>query len=193
MHKFQSKWKSALNMKNPIRITVALDDETNDLIENLTSKAGVSKSELMRQAVRFYNENRSLTDNVVRKKLNSYMELLLSGEHIILDVDHWLLFLNLVESSPEKEHFWEKCKEVARSHAEQLRSKVRSPEDLFDRLEACNFFRMTKNSQKDFTLVLTSETAKKFIRVFVEEFLSSMGLKAELKENVAKIRVVIKA
>jgi Arc/MetJ-type ribon-helix-helix transcriptional regulator len=180
-------------MKNPIRITVALDDETNDLIENLTSKAGVSKSELMRQAVRFYNENRSLTDNVVRKKLNSYMELLLSGEHIILDVDHWLLFLNLVESSPEKEHFWEKCKEVARSHAEQLRSKVRSPEDLFDRLEACNFFRMTKNSQKDFTLVLTSETAKKFIRVFVEEFLSSMGLKAELKENVAKIRVVIKA
>jgi uncharacterized protein (DUF1778 family) len=185
--------ESALSMKNPIRITVALDDETNDLIENLTSKAGISKSELIRQTVRFYNNNRDLTDNVVRKKLNSYMELLLSGEHIILDVDHWLLFLNLIESSPEKEQFWEKCKEVARSHAEQLGSKVRSPEDLFDRLEACNFFKTTKNSQKDFTLVLASENAKKFIRVFVEEFLSSMDLKAELKENVAKIRVVIKA
>ena len=82
---------------------------------------------------------------------------------------------------------------MAKSHAEQLRSKVRSPEDLFERLEVCNFFKMAKNSQKDFTLVLASETAKKFIRIFVEEFLSSMGINAELKENVAKIRVIIKA
>jgi Arc/MetJ-type ribon-helix-helix transcriptional regulator len=180
-------------MKNPIRITVALNGETNDLIEKMANEARVSKSELIRQTVRFYNENRDLTDNLVRKKLSSYLELLLSGEHIILDVDHWLLFLNLVETSPEKEYFWEKCREVARSHAEQLRNKVHSPEDLFERLEACNFFKTTKNSQKDFTLVLASETTKKFIRIFIEEFLSTMGLKVELKENVAKIRVVIKA
>ena len=52
-----------------------------------------------------------------------------------------------------------------------------------ERLEACNFFRATKNSQNDFTLVLGSETAKKFIKIFLEEFLSAMGLETEIKED----------
>ena len=39
------------------------------------------------------------------------MDMLLSGEHIILDVDHWLMFLRLIPSSPEKEQFWKEHRE----------------------------------------------------------------------------------
>jgi len=60
------------------------------------------------------------------------------------------------------------------------------------RLEACNFFRTTKNSENDFTLVLGSEIAKKFVKMFIEEFLSAAGLKADIKENLAKLRVTVK-
>ncbi len=60
------------------------------------------------------------------------------------------------------------------------------------RLEACNFFRVTKNSQNDFTLVLGFEAAKKFVRVFIEEFLLVNGLKVEIKENITKLRVIVK-
>jgi Arc/MetJ-type ribon-helix-helix transcriptional regulator len=176
-------------MKNPIRITVALDSETNSLIEKIKEETKISQSELVREALRFYYDNRKIDNVDVKQKLDFYIDMLLSGEHVILDVDHWLLFLSLVESSPEKEQFWEKCREVARSHAEQLGHKVCSLEDLLERLEACNFFRITKNSENDYTLVLGSEIIKKFVKTFIEEFLSVMGLKAEIKENITKIRI----
>jgi predicted transcriptional regulator len=176
-------------MKNPIRITIALDSETNSLLEKIKEETKISQSELVREALRFYHDNKKFADTAVKNKLDFYMDMLLSGEHIILDVDHWLLFLGLVESSPEKEQFWEKCRDVARSHAEQLRHKVCSLEDLLERLEACNFFRTTKNSENDFTLVLGSEITKKFVKTFIEEFLSVIGLEAEIKENITKIRI----
>ncbi len=180
-------------MKNPARITIALDNETSGLIEKMKKEKKVSQSELVRRSLLFYHENENLADVSVRKKLRFYMDMLLSGEHIILDVDHWLLFLSLAEPLPEKEYFWEKCREVARSHAEQLKNKVHSIEDLLERLEACNFFKANKNSQNDFTLVLGSETARKFVKTFIEEFLSTMGLETEIRENITKIRVTVKS
>jgi hypothetical protein len=121
------------------------------------------------------------------------MDLLLDGEHIILDVDHWLLFLRLIESSPNQEKFWTEHREVARSHKEQLKSKVHTAEELLTRLETCNFFRLTKNSEKEFTLIFGSELPKKFVRVFLDEFFAAMNIKAEIKENLTKINVAVKS
>jgi hypothetical protein len=179
-------------IKNPTRITVAFDQSTANLLEKISREAALSQSEIMRRALRFYNENRALEDVAARKKVYAYMDLLFSGEHVILDVDHWLLFLRLIESSPEQEKFWSEHRSVARSHSEQLKNKVHTVEELLARLETCNFFRMTKNSEKDFTLILGSELPKKFVRIFIEEFFSAMGIKAEIKENLAKISVTVK-
>jgi hypothetical protein len=174
---------------NPTRITVAFDQSTANLLEKISKEAGLSQSEIMRRALRFYSDNRVLENAATREKIYTYMDLLLNGEHIILDVDHWLLFLKLVESCPSSETFWAEHRDVARSHREQLKTKVRTAEELLMRLEACNFFRVTKNSQKDFTLVLGSELPKTFVRIFLEEYFAGMGVKAEIKENLSKIRV----
>jgi magnesium-transporting ATPase (P-type) len=176
---------------NPTRITVAFDQPTANLLEKISKEAGLSQSEIMRRALRFYNENRALEDAATQKKLHTYMDLLLGGEHIILDVDHWLLFLKLVESCPAKEEFWKEHRDVAKSHMEQLKTKVLTAEELLRRLETCNFFRITKNSEKDFTLVLGSEFPKKFVRIFLEEYFAGIGVKAEIKENLAKLRVTV--
>jgi len=177
---------------NPTRITVAFDQSTASLLEKISKERGLSQSEIMRRALRFYYENRAIEDAATRKKLYTYMDLLLGGEHVILDVDHWLLFLKLVESSPEKERFWKEHRDVAKSHTEQLKTKVLTAEELLTRLEACNFFRMTKDSENDFTLVLGSELPKKFVKTFLEEYFAGMGVKAEIKENLAKLRVIVK-
>ena len=177
---------------NPTRITVAFDQSTANLLEKVSKDAGLSQSEIMRRALRFYYDNRVLENEATRKKIYTYMDLLLNGEHIILDVDHWLLFLKLVETCPSSEQFWEEHRDVARSHREQLKTKVISAEELLARLEACNFFRVTKNSDQDFTLVLGSELPKTFIRIFLEEYFAGMGVKAEIKENLAKLRVTVK-
>ena len=177
---------------NPTRITVAFDQSTANLLEKISKEAGLSLSEIMRRALRFYSENSVLENAATREKIYTYMDLLLNGEHIILDVDHWLLFLKLVESCPSGDEFWKEHRDVARSHTDQLKAKVRTAEELLTRLEACNFFRITKNSDKDFTLVLGSELPKTFVRIFLEEYFAGMGVKAEIKENLAKLRVTVK-
>ena len=179
-------------MVNPTRITVAFDKTTADLLEKISSESQVSQSEIMRRAIKFYSENKALEDPVIKKKIYAYMDMLLTGEHIILDVDHWLMFLSLIASSPEKEKFWVEHKEVARAHWEQLKTKVHSPEEMLYRLEVCNFYRLTKNAPNDYTLVLASEVSKDFIRIFLEEYFAAMGVKAEIKENLAKLRVTVK-
>jgi hypothetical protein len=179
-------------MTNPTRITVAFDQSTAKLLEKLSQEAELSQSEIMRRALRFYFENKALQDPVTRKKVRAYMDLLLGGEHVILDVDHWLLFLRFIEASPEAAAFWNEHRKVAQSHREQLRSKASTMEEILARLENCNFFRMTKNSEKDFTLVLGSEIPKTFIKILIEEFFSVAGIKAEIKENLAKLSVMAK-
>ena len=180
-------------MVNPTRITVAFDKTTADLLEKISSEAQVSQSEIMRRALKFYHENKALEDPATKKKISAYLDMLLTGEHIILDVDHWLMFLRLIASSPEKERFWSEHKEVARAHWEQLKTKVHTPEEMLARLEVCNFYRLTKNAPNDFTLVLVSEVSKDFIRIFLEEYFAAMGVKAEIKENLTKLRVTVKS
>ena len=103
------------------------------------------------------------------------------------------MFLGLIATSPEREKFWSEHREVAKAHWEQLKTKVHSPEEMLARLEICNFYRLTKNAPNDYTLVLVSEASKEFIRVFLEEYFSAMGVKAEIKENLTKLRVTIKS
>ena len=179
-------------MVNPTRITVAFDKTTADLLEKISTEAQVSQSEVMRRALKFYNENKALEDPAIKKKILAYIDMLLNGEHVIIDVDHWLMFLRLIASSPEKEKFWSEHKQLARAHWEQLKTKVHSPEEMLFRLEACNFYRLTKNAPNDYTLVLVSEISKDFIRIFLEEYFAAMGVKAEIKENLTKLRVTIK-
>jgi hypothetical protein len=171
---------------------VAFDKTTAELLEKVSAEAQVSNSETMRRALKFYSQNKALDDPAMTRKIHAYLDMLLTGEHVIVDIDHWLMFLRLISSSPEKESFWSEHKQVARAHGEQLKTKVHSPEELLERLEACNFFRLTKNSSKDFTLVLVSELSKDFIRIFLEEYFSAMGVKAEIKENLTKLRVTFK-
>lgn len=179
--------------KNPTRITVAFDQNTANLLEKISKETELSQSEIMRRALKFYNDNKALTDPNLRRKAFAYMDLLLDGEHVILDVDHWLLFLQLIESSPAKEKFWEEHRKVARAHKEQLKSKVHSADELLTRLELCNFYRLTKNSDRDFTLIFGSELPKQFVRVFLEEYFSAMGIKADVKENLTKLNVSVKS
>ena len=179
-------------MPNPTRITVAFDKPSANLLEKLSSEAKLSQSEIMRRALKFYYENRAIVDPAIKKKVQFYMNLMLSGEHVILDIDHWLLFLRLIETSSKQEEFWKEHKEVARAHSTQLRNQVKSPEDLLERLENCNLYRMTRNFEDDFTLIFGSELAKKFVKTFLIEFFNALGFKAEIDENLSKLNVRIR-
>ncbi|MFQ5800823.1 MAG: ribbon-helix-helix protein, CopG family [Candidatus Hydrothermarchaeales archaeon] len=178
-------------MPAPIRVTIALDPETARLFEELKAETRLSQSGLIRKALQFYSENKKLIDRHGTKRINTYVDMLADGEHIILDIDHLLMFLKLVESSPEKDKFWEDHKKVAVSHGEHLLPKVKSAEEFLERLEACNFFKLSKTSETEFTLILYSDIAKRFVKTLVEDVLGEMGFKVEIKEDLAKLRLRI--
>lgn len=47
-------------MKAPERITISMDEETARLFRKLRDELGVSQSEMMREALRFYSRHRGI-------------------------------------------------------------------------------------------------------------------------------------
>jgi len=176
-------------MPAPTRVTIALDPDTARLFEELKAESRLSQSGLIRKALQFYSENKQLIDRHGTKRLNTYVDMLADGEHIILDIDHFLSFLKLVDSSSEGNRFWDEHRRVAESHGEHLAAKVRSPEEFLERLEACNFFKLSKASETEFTLILYSDITKKFVGTLVKDVLEGMGFRIEIKEDLAKLRL----
>lgn len=178
-------------MPTPIRVTIALDSVTAKLFEELKAETRLSQSGLIRKALQFYSENKKIIDKHGTKKVGIYVDMLAEGEHIILDIDHFFMFLKLVESSPDKERFWEAHKKVAESHSEHLAPKIKSPVDFLERLEACNFFKLSKTSETEYTLILSSDLTKHFVKSLVEDVLNGMGFNVEIKEDLAKLRLKV--
>jgi hypothetical protein len=180
-------------MKSPIRVTISFDEPTYKNFESLKKELRVSQSELIRRAIRFYFENRLSPGLIDREKAREYSDLLADGEHVILDVDHWLLFLKTIETPDGPEKFWETHREIARSHAEQLSHKIKTPLALLLRLEACNLFKLSQSGEHEYTLMTGPGTQRRFLRDFLEEAFAGMGFSAVIKEDYSKLRVVLDA
>jgi len=178
-------------MTAPERITVALDEETVESFKKLRDDLKMSQSELIREALKFYSKYRMLIESQEDKKMYTHAEMLKVGEHVIVDIDHWLLFLRFIETHPEKEKFWELNKPIYEAHAEQFKHKSYRVEDVLKRLEACNYFTLNKVSKNDYTLILSSDVLKKFVKTLLEETFRGMGYQVDIKEDFAKLRVKV--
>jgi hypothetical protein len=178
-------------MKAPERITIAMDEDTFGIFKKMRDDLGISQSELMREALKFYSKHKTLFESIEDKKVYTHAEMLSAGEHIILDIDHWLLFLSFIESHPEKDKFWDLHKVICEAHAEQFKHKFYRVEHILKRLETCNLFKLNKRSKTEFTLVLGSDVPKKFVKTELEVLFDGMGCQVELKEDFSKLRVKV--
>lgn len=176
-------------MPAPTRMTIALDEESERILKMLTSETRLSQSALVRAALKFFSQHKGSTGDLEKMKL--WSDLLHTGEHIILDIDHWLLFLRYIEASSKKDQFYEEGKNVAKSHAEQLVKTTPTPQEYLKRLEACNFYKLKTDSEGEYTLVLSSRLSKRFVKELISETLSEMGFDVLIREDIAKLRVRI--
>jgi hypothetical protein len=177
--------------KAPERVTIALDEETAKLFRDMRENLGISQSELMREALKFYSKHRALFESVDEEKIYAYSEMLSVGEHIILDIDHWILFLTFIETHPDKEKFWEMHRQVSQAHAEEFRQKNHKAEAVLRRLELCNLFKLSRTSDADFTLLLGYDIPKKFVKTELLDIFSKMGIKVDIKEDFSKLRIKV--
>lgn len=178
-----------MQMKAPWRVTIAMDEDMYKLFKKLQEELGLSQSELMREALKFYSRHRPLFESIDDKRVYTHAEMLRLGEHVIMDIDHWLLFLKFIESHPERDKFWELNKAICEAHAEQF--KFYHVDQVLRRLEACNFYTLNQVSRNEYTLVLVSEVLKTFVKTILKEILTAMGYQIEIKEDLAKLRLKI--
>ncbi len=178
-------------MKKSATITASLDEETKEIFERLIKESGLSRSRAVREALRFYARNREIFEKAGSERIKAYTELLSSGEHVILDLDHWILFLKELERSTNADVFWKIHTEIARSHAEQLGQKIDSVEGFLRRQEICNFFKLGKTSEREFTIILGSGTGRAFIQTFLETALKKMGFKVKITGGYSKLRITL--
>jgi hypothetical protein len=173
-------------MKLPIRTSKALNEETLRILEKL-KEPNVSQSDLIRRALKFYYTFRGFGEGEL-ERLKIHAEMLTGGEHVIVDLDHLVTMLRIIESTPQKDKFWEEHRRIARSHAEQFR--YLDLERILKRLEACNFFRLVK-MEDEYILIFGNEEIKKFISVFLQEVFDILTLNAQMKEELTKIRIAV--
>ena len=184
------------NSKINDRITIALDEQTKEILNELNHHSESSRSEVIRKAIKFYHKFKKVFDkksSIASAKVNTYLELLSHGEHIILDIDHYLSFLKFIENSPNKEEFIEMNKSIGKAHAEEFSQDldILTVEKVVERLETCNFFKIIKDSSSRYTLLLGSDMQKNFIKTFLEEVLSGMGFSVQIKEGFSKLKIIL--
>lgn len=177
--------------KTPERVTIALDEETTKLFRDMREDLGISQSELMREALKFYSKHKALFESVDEERIYAYSEMLSVGEHIILDIDHWILFLSFIDTHPVRGEFWDMHRRVSQAHAEEFKQKNHNAETVLRRLELCNLFKLSKTSDADFTLLLGYDIPKKFVKTELVDIFSKMGIKVDIKEDFSKLRVKI--
>lgn len=179
--------------KTTDRVTIALDEETSFILNKIKKETTGSQSEIFRNALKFYEKYGHLFDDASNsnKKMNIYIDLLSGGEHVILDIDHYLSILRFIEDSDDKEKFWDEHREISHHHADQFKHDIKTFSDVILRLETCNLFKIIEQSPSRYTLLLGSDIAKNFIKLLLEEIIDGMGFKAEVKEGFSKLRVLI--
>jgi predicted CopG family antitoxin len=180
------------------RVTIALDNECYNILKDMKTDTNISQSEIFRNALKFYKKYGELFEKHenLEEKLNIYLDMLTDGEHLILDVDHYLSILKFIKDSPdspELQEFWNAHREIGKNHAEQFKENVRSFDAVVKRLEACNFFKLIKDKENSnrYTLLLGSNIPKEFIKTFLLEVLNGMGFNIEIKESFAKLKIYL--
>ncbi len=172
----------------PRRTSIALDEATEKYFDELV-KGGESQSSVIRKALKLYHSFKGLEESGLNN-VRVYNEMLSSGEHVILDLDHLITLLKIAEASSENAKIWDAShRTVARNHSEQFRGM--GVRQILERLEACNFFRLSQSGDS-FILVFGSDELKRFTKTFLDEVLRAIHKDCEIKEDLTKLRIVVK-
>lgn len=172
------------------RLCVSLDDETYKTIEKLQNDTKTSKADVIRKVIHSFDEQKKMLKNVDLETNLIYLDYLLSGEHVILDVD---LLYAIFESLENCEHdFWEKVKESGKAHARQYFMKgMRNIQDILFYMSKTNLFRLKIESPNYFTLIMCdpSKSARKFTRLFLEGVFEDQMINVQITESTDKLTV----
>jgi len=170
------------------RVTVSLDEETKETLEDLTDRTGESQSQLIREAIAFYAANFDSAHASDSDHLQTYYEMLSTGEHVLLDIDllHALLS-QFSDPAQRDEEVLEMIDQVAQYHAQEYAERFDSLEDVLEWLSLCGFLTVRRDEKGSFHVVFPSESVRWLMIRFIRGSIADLLFEIEIEESVSKV------
>lgn len=172
------------------RLTIALDKQSESIIQEFTEEYNLSKTEVMRKALKTLVEQKKLDKICNINTIQVYCEFLVNKDHIILDIDHWDAFFK--EIGKGSEQFWKEVYDIGVEHQKEYHNKgLREVKEILEFIEKTNWYILNKDSENSFTLILNLSVSGKFVEKFFQGFFKNHPQAVKIERGTRKIRVTI--
>ncbi len=172
------------------RVTVSLDEDTKSTLESLTDQTEQSRSKLIREAIAFYGANFDSANASDSDHLQTYYEMLSTGEHVLLDIDLLHALLSQVDGSEDRDNeFLDMVDQVAQYHAQEYAERFNSLEDVLDWLSLCGFLTVRRAEGGSFHVVFPSESLRWFMIRFIRGSVADFPFEIMVEESVSKVLI----
>jgi hypothetical protein len=171
------------------RLTVSLDEQSRNALDDIVELTGKGQSELVRRALVFYVANFQAASTDVSGTLEEYHKMLASGEHVLLDIDflHCLLEYTIEDVDDPDSEFVEAIGQVARFHATEYEDRFKDLAELLDWLSVCGFLTVRETEAHTYHVVFPSQHLRWFMTRFIEESTTGFPFVLDIEEGVSKV------
>jgi|Deesub1362A_J573_1020465.scaffolds.fasta_scaffold00202_52 hypothetical protein len=172
------------------RVSVALDGKTEEMLNILVKKKNTTISEIIRRAITTYFELENAATRITPDVTKIYTDFLSDGEHCIVDIEHWTaIWEELNEKASED--FWKIMEIIGHEHGIQYKNKgLTDVYEILRYMEVGNWFRIKIDGEGSYTLILSTFTAQRFLKVFFENLFKAQQIPVEIHEGYGKLRIV---
>jgi len=169
-----------------MRLTINLDSETDERLEQLVANGGESKSQVVRDALQYYYNLQEEWSQTDEQELLWYVRLLSSTEHRILDVAHVDTLLSEIDSVEELQSKWY---QIGQKHGIEWQRQFDSLEKKLRVLEYCNWYTITTIDEDQYALTFQSEKEADLLRPFIEGECDELGIDIDMRHIGRKLIV----
>jgi len=171
-----------------LRISVAVDENTRSLLENLAKKENKTISEIIRQAIITYSK----IEDRLPEEIDEYLDIVSKKDNIIVDIELWLTILDELNKHGS-EDFWNIVEKIGQEHGLELRSRgITNIREVLSLFELRHLFEVKKNNN-GYVLILTTRNEAKLLKAYLYGLLKSLGINnIEIVEGLKKLIVLLK-
>ncbi|AGK62081.1 hypothetical protein Asulf_02125 [Archaeoglobus sulfaticallidus PM70-1] len=177
--------------RNISRLSIALDAETEKMVELLAREEDRNASETIREAIKAYYEIKKAIRYLDIKKLKQIGEMLESEEHVLVDIEMWIKILDELNKRASDE-FFEYIREIGYNKGIQNKKMgINDIQEILKFLELGNWFKVKANGRV-FTIILSTQSEQNILKIFLEGMFEAQNIPVEIISGSRKLTIVRK-
>ncbi len=172
------------------RLTVNLDPESMERLDDLQSELRTSKSEVVRRALK-YQEVVLEKEDLSPDELETILDLRLRPDNLLFDIGIFQAFLE--EIGEPSEDLKEELREIGRQfYSNYCAIGIAEPIKCLKRLERTNLYRLIVDSENNYTIVPIIPELGEYLKIFFKGYLNASDLSVNVIMDRHKVRIRIK-